>query len=108
MHEARRKLREEIQAFPNQARAYASMAIVMALKGRQLAESRGLLVEMNRKAPGPGSRSLAARALEFIGDNEGAAGWRQTRSSRPMPQCSRCRSRPTRRWGTSVGSKSSG
>ena len=33
---------------------------------------------MNDQAPGPGSRSLAAKALEFIGDYEGAASWRQT------------------------------
>jgi arylsulfatase A-like enzyme/Tfp pilus assembly protein PilF len=75
--EAEKALREEIQAFPNHARAYASLAIVMALSGRPLAESRSLLVEMNDKAPGAGSRSLAAKALEFIGDNEGAASWRQ-------------------------------
>ncbi len=75
--EAEKALREEIQAFPNHARAYASLAIVMALSGRPLAESRSLLVEMNDQAPGPGSRSLAAKALEFIGDNEGAASWRQ-------------------------------
>jgi hypothetical protein len=50
---------------------------VASLQGRPLAESRSLLVEMNRAAPGPGSRALAAKALEFIGDAEGAAAWRQ-------------------------------
>jgi Flp pilus assembly protein TadD len=74
--EAENALRAEIQAFPNHARAYASLAIVTSLQGRPLAESRSLLVEMNQKAPGPGSRALAAKALEFIGDAEGAASWR--------------------------------
>ena len=75
--EAETALRAEIQAFPNHARAYASLAIVTALRGRPLAESRRVLEDMNRAAPGAGSRSLAARALDFIGDSEGAAGWRQ-------------------------------
>jgi tetratricopeptide (TPR) repeat protein len=70
-------LRAEVRAFPNHARAYASLAIVRALRGAPLAESRQLLVEMNRKAPGPGSSALAARALAFIGDERGAAGWRR-------------------------------
>jgi tetratricopeptide (TPR) repeat protein len=80
--EAETALRAEIDAFPNHARAYASLAIVTALQGRPLAESRGVLDEMNRKAPGPGSRSLAAKALEFIGDGEGAASWRQRSDAR--------------------------
>ena len=75
--EAESALRAEIQAFPSHARAYASLAIVTALQGRPLAESRRLLEHMNQAAPGAGSRSLAARALEFIGDGEGAAAWRQ-------------------------------
>jgi tetratricopeptide (TPR) repeat protein len=75
--EAEAALRAEIQAFPNHARAYASLAIVRALRGAPLAESRLVLVEMNRAAPGPGSVALAARALAFIGDEEGAAGWRR-------------------------------
>jgi len=75
-------LRAEIQAFPSHARAYASLAIVRALRGAPLAESRGVLVEMSRAAPGPGSSELAARALAFIGDEEGSAGWRRGRVSR--------------------------
>jgi len=75
--QAEAALRAEIQAFPNHARAYASLAIVRALRGAPLAESRSLLVKMSRAAPGPGSRELAARALAFIGDEEGSAGWRR-------------------------------
>jgi len=77
--EAEAALRAEIQAFPNHARAYASLAIVRALRGAPLAESRSVLVEMSRAAPGPGSTALAARALAFIGDEEGSAGWRRER-----------------------------
>ena len=75
--EAETALRAEIQAFPRHARAYASLAIVTALRGRPLAESRRVLEDMNREAPGPGSRDLAARALDFIGDKDGAAEWRR-------------------------------
>jgi Flp pilus assembly protein TadD len=71
--QAEAALRAEIQAFPNHARAYASLAIVRALRGAPLAESRNVLVEMSRAAPGPGSSELAARALAFLGDEEGSA-----------------------------------
>ena len=54
--EAEAALRAEIQAFPSHARAYASLAIVTAMRGRPLAESRRLLEDMNRAAPGAGSR----------------------------------------------------
>jgi Flp pilus assembly protein TadD len=74
--EAEAALRAEIHAFPRHARAWASLAIVRSLRGAPRSESRELLREMDRAAPGPGSRALAARALAFIGDEEGAAGWR--------------------------------
>ena len=66
--EAEAALRAEIQAFPTHARAYASLAIVSALSGRPLSESRRILEDMNQAAPGPRTASLAARALAFIGD----------------------------------------
>jgi arylsulfatase A-like enzyme/tetratricopeptide (TPR) repeat protein len=77
--EAEQALRAEIQAFPSHARAYASLAIVRALQGAPLAESRQLLDEMSRAAPGAGSRELAAKALAFIGDEAGAARWRASK-----------------------------
>lgn len=64
--EAEAALRAEIAVFPTHARAYASLAIVSALQGRPLSESRRILDEMNRAAPGPRTRALAARALAFI------------------------------------------
>ena len=88
--QAEAALRAEIQAFPNHARAYASLAIVRALRGAPLAESRRVLVEMSRAAPGPGSTALAARALAFIGDDEGSAGWRRGQVLRSRhPPCPR-------------------
>ena len=71
--EAEAALRAEIEAFPTHARAYASLAIVSALSGRPLAQSRRILDDMSRRAPGPRSEALAARALAFIGDNRGQA-----------------------------------
>jgi choline-sulfatase len=75
--EAAAALRAEIAAFPGHARAYASLAIVGALSGRPLSESRRILEDMNRAAPGPRSAALAARALAFVGDAAGAAGWQR-------------------------------
>ena len=60
--EAEQALRAEIQRFPSHARAYASLAIVRSLQGAPLAESRQLLADMSRAAPGAGSRELAAKA----------------------------------------------
>jgi choline-sulfatase len=78
--EAEAALRAEIRAFPKHARPYASLAIVVALRGRPLAESRLILSRMQEAIPGPQAAKLAARALAFI----------QTRSpmdghSRPLP-----------------------
>jgi len=66
-------LRREIAAFPGHARAWASLAIVRALSGAPRAESRALLAQMQRAAPGPAAAGLAARALGFI-DEATAAG----------------------------------
>jgi len=75
--EAEAAFRAEIAAFPTHARAYASLAIVKALQGRPLAESRELLEQMHRARPGEGSALLAAKALDFIGDAAGAEAWRR-------------------------------
>jgi hypothetical protein len=75
--EAEAAFRAEIAAFPGNARAYASLAIVSALQGRPLAESRALLETMQRARPGNETALLAAKTLDFIGDAPGAAGWRR-------------------------------
>jgi predicted Zn-dependent protease len=64
--EAEAALRAEIRAFPGHARAYASLAIVGALSGRPLAESRRILKDMNQAAPGARSAALGEKALAFI------------------------------------------
>jgi arylsulfatase A-like enzyme len=69
--EAEAALRAEIEAFPGHARAYASLAIVGAVSGRPLSESRRILDDMKRAAPGAGTAALAARALAFIGQARG-------------------------------------
>jgi tetratricopeptide (TPR) repeat protein len=81
--EAEAALREEVRAFPRHSRAWASLAIVRALRGAPLAESRGLLEAMTRAAPGPGSTALAARALTFIAGGDEAAPSREAFGSRP-------------------------
>jgi arylsulfatase A-like enzyme len=63
--EAEEALREEIRLFPAEARAYASLALVVALRGRP-GESPGILDAMQRARPGPESAKLAARALAFM------------------------------------------
>ncbi len=72
--EAEAALLAEIRAFPGHARAYASLAIVSALLGRPVSESRRILEDMSRAVPGPRSAALAERALAFI--EEGNAGGR--------------------------------
>jgi predicted Zn-dependent protease len=79
--EAEVALRAEIAAFPTHARAYASLAIVTALQGRPLGESRDVLERMHRAQPGAGSALLAAKALDFIGDAAGAQVWRRRAQS---------------------------
>jgi choline-sulfatase len=78
--EAELALRAEIRAFPRHARAYASLAIVSALLGRPLEQSRRIVADMHRASPGPRTAGLAARALAFIGDAAGAAEWRHLAS----------------------------
>jgi arylsulfatase A-like enzyme/tetratricopeptide (TPR) repeat protein len=86
--EAEAALRAEIQAFPTHARAYASLAIVTALQGRPLEESRRILEEMHRIQPRQQTALLAAKALDFIGDASGADAWRR-RAARPASESKR-------------------
>jgi tetratricopeptide (TPR) repeat protein len=63
--EAEGALREEIRQFPGAARAYASLALVVALLGRP-DESPAILEAMQRARPGPETARLAARARAFM------------------------------------------
>ncbi|HEY6553238.1 MAG TPA: sulfatase-like hydrolase/transferase [Vicinamibacteria bacterium] len=69
--EAELALREEVGRFPGEARAYASLALVVALLGRP-EEAPGILEAMQRARPGPESTRLAARAFALMsGQQEG-------------------------------------
>jgi tetratricopeptide (TPR) repeat protein len=69
--EAEAALREEVRRFPGEARAYASLALVVALQGRPV-EALGILDAMQRARPGPETARLAARALALMnGRQEG-------------------------------------
>jgi hypothetical protein len=74
--EAEAAFREEIRAFPRNAQAYASQAVVLALEGRSQAEVHGVLDSMVRASPTRETILLAAKTLEFMGDAEGARAWR--------------------------------
>jgi predicted Zn-dependent protease len=63
--EAEGALREEILRFPAEARAYASLALVVALQGRP-DEAPQILDTMQRARPGPETARIAARALAFM------------------------------------------
>jgi predicted Zn-dependent protease len=72
--EAEAALREEIARFPGEARAYASLALVVALLGRP-EESPAVLDAMQRARPGPETARLRARAAAFM-SGQGAGGSR--------------------------------
>jgi arylsulfatase A-like enzyme/Flp pilus assembly protein TadD len=63
--EAEEALREEVRQFPGAARAYASLALVVALQGRP-DEAPGILEAMQRARPGPETERLAARARALM------------------------------------------
>jgi choline-sulfatase len=73
--EAERAFRDELRAFPQNAQAYASLAVVLALEGRPRDDVRELLAAMVSARPGVETRRLAARTLTFVGDLEGARLW---------------------------------
>lgn len=75
--EAAAAFREEIRRNPAHREAYARLAILYALEGRRVAEVRELLDSMHAHDPGRDAALLAARTLDSLGDEEGAAAWRR-------------------------------
>jgi arylsulfatase A-like enzyme/tetratricopeptide (TPR) repeat protein len=71
--EAEAALREEIRQFPSAARAYASLALVVALQGRS-EEAPRILEAMQRAQPGPETARLAARARALMSGRRGPFG----------------------------------
>jgi tetratricopeptide (TPR) repeat protein len=71
--EAEVALREEIRGFPGAARAYASLALVVALLGRS-DEAPQILEAMQRARPGPETARLAARARALMSGKSASPG----------------------------------
>jgi Flp pilus assembly protein TadD len=78
--EAEAALHEEIRRFPGEARAYASLALVVALLGRP-GEAPAILEAMQRARPGPETARLAARALDLLNGHKGSAPTRPARAA---------------------------
>ncbi len=77
LREAQAAFEEEIRLFPDNAPAYARLAVIWGLRGRTVREVHGLLDTMHARSPGPETAVLAARTLESMGDRQGAGAWRQ-------------------------------
>ncbi len=65
--EAEQRFREELRIFPNNLRAYASLAMLYRAQ-RRAADARAVLQELVAAAPTPEGYGLAARVLTIIGD----------------------------------------
>ncbi len=65
--EARTAFEAEIASFPDNASAYARLAIVLALEGRRASEVKGVLEQMLQRNPGREAEALAAKTLESMG-----------------------------------------
>ena len=74
--EARAAFETEIASFPDNAPAYARLAIVLALEQRHARDVRAVLERMVLANPGRASVLLAARTLESMGDRSLAAAYR--------------------------------
>jgi choline-sulfatase len=75
--EAQEAFRKEIQDFPHDPQAYASLAIVLAVGGHPKGDVDRVMDAMFLASPGPPSALLAARTLEFLGEPEAARQWRR-------------------------------
>jgi arylsulfatase A-like enzyme len=75
--EAEEAFQQEIRAFPDNAQAYARLAVVWGMRGRTVREVRELLETMYARRPVPDTAALASRTLESMGDPAGAAAWRR-------------------------------
>jgi arylsulfatase A-like enzyme len=75
LEDAEAAFREEIAAFPANAQAYASLAVIRFMKGDRLGLDRQLN-EMVRANPSPRSYLLAASTLDSLGEKERAVAFR--------------------------------
>jgi tetratricopeptide (TPR) repeat protein len=70
--EAEREFRREVDAFPGNGRARASLALLYQSQGRRL-EARDVLEEMLSASPTPESYQLAVRTLAVVGERDHAS-----------------------------------
>lgn len=68
-------LRREIEHFPQNKQAYASLFVIYMLQGR-IAEADATLQDLARANANKRGYLFIAHTLESIGDNRGAAAWR--------------------------------
>jgi len=79
--EAEQAFEAEIRAFPSNARAYASLAVLHASEGRSGAVDP-LLRAMVEASPLASTIELAAETAERLGSREEAAAWRRRAAAR--------------------------
>ena len=75
--EAQAAFETEIANFPDNAQAYARLAIVLAIEQRRAREVRAVLERMVLHNPGRDAAVLAAKTLDSIGDRALAAAYRR-------------------------------
>ncbi|MBV9493537.1 MAG: sulfatase-like hydrolase/transferase [Acidobacteria bacterium] len=68
--------RREIENAPQHLQAYANLALVYIIVGKT-AEANATLEQMAKANPHRGAYALAAKTLETVGDERGAARWRK-------------------------------
>jgi tetratricopeptide (TPR) repeat protein len=71
---AEQALRREIELFPHNRQAYASLYLVYIVTGRT-ADANNALEQMVRKNPDPAAMSLAAQSTDAVGDTRASARW---------------------------------
>jgi len=75
--EAEAVIREDIRSFPGRSQNYASLAVFVALQGRSRDEIHGILDAMVKANPSRETTLLAAKTLDFLGDEDAARAWRR-------------------------------
>ena len=78
--QAEQAFRAEIAAFPGHGRAYASLAVLLWVRGNR-SGARAILEQYMHAAPAPSSIELAAKTIAALGDPATAAEWRKKKKS---------------------------
>jgi arylsulfatase A-like enzyme/tetratricopeptide (TPR) repeat protein len=74
--EAEASYRRSIAAFPRHLQAWANLAVLLRLQGRQ-ADLDRLVEQMVAANPGPAALDVAAKTFEALGDRARAEAWRR-------------------------------